>query len=77
MHPPLAPHLHGAECRKIIELLNQCHSDHPLGKFAGVCNDLKRQLNKCLQKEYVERRQKNYESAQKRKQAFQKLYKED
>jgi len=77
MHPTFAPHLHGEECRKIIQQLNQCHEDHPFRKFVGVCNDLKRALNACLQKEYVEKRKKNYELAQKKKEAFRKLYRED
>lgn len=77
MHPSLAPHLHGEECRRVIELLNKCHKDHPFRKFFGACNQFKRALNDCLQKEYVERRQKNYDLAQKKKKAFKKLYEED
>ncbi len=77
MHPSLAPHLHGEDCRKVIEQLSKCHEDHPLQKFLGVCNPLKRALNRCLQKEYEERQRKNYELAQEKKKAFKKLYEED
>lgn len=67
MHPNLSPHLHGAECRKVIEELNRCHSEHPYKKFFGACNDLKRALNRCLHKEYIERQKENLKSAQNRK----------
>ena len=53
--------------RKIIQELNRCHEEHPFRKFVGACNDLKRALNACLQKEYVEKRRKNYELAQKKR----------
>lgn len=76
MHPPLDLHLHSEECQKVIILLTQCHKDHPLRKFLGVCNELKRALNVCLHQEYVERRQRNYDLAQKKKKAFKKLYEE-
>lgn len=74
MHPSLAPHLHGEDCRKIIEQLNKCHEDHPLRKFLGACNPLKRALNDCLQREYHEKQRRNYELAQERKRAFRKVY---
>ena len=76
MHPPLAPHLHGEECRKIIKQLHKCHEEHSVRKFFGACNDLKRSLDRCLTKEYFERRQKNYDLAQKKKKVFKKLYEE-
>ena len=77
MHPSLAPHLHGEECRKIIEQLTNCHRDHPLRKFLGVCNPLKRALNRCLQKEYEERQRKNFELAQERRAAYKLLNDDD
>lgn len=39
------------ECEFVIELFEQCHADHPLTKFMGACNDLKRQLTLCLRAE--------------------------
>ncbi|CAH3186136.1 unnamed protein product [Porites lobata] len=50
MHPSLAPHLHG-DCLEIIEQLHRCHEQHPVGKFLGECNDIKRALNRCLKEE--------------------------
>lgn len=77
MHPPLAPHLHGEECRRIIAQLLRCHEEHSVGKFFGYCNDLKRALDRCLYKEYVERRTRNFEEAQRKKEACRRLAAED
>ena len=77
MHPNLAGHLHTEECRKIIEQLHRCHAEHPFRKFFGVCNDLKRALNRCLQKEYEERQRTNFESAKKFKERYRKRNEED
>lgn len=74
MHPSLAPHLHSEDCRKVIALLHQCHEEHKFAKFLGRCNDLKRELNICLQREYVEKRKHNYDAAQERKKAWQEKF---
>lgn len=76
MHPNLAPHLHGEECRKIINLLNQCHADNPYRKFLGACNDFKRALNRCLQKEYEVKQKQNYQDSIGRKKNYQKFMRE-
>lgn len=52
MHPSLAPHLHGEECKEIIKQLHKCHEDNKYKKFFGTCNNVRRALDKCLQKEY-------------------------
>lgn len=73
MHPPLAENLHGEECRKVIEQLHKCHADHPYRKFLGACNDLKRALNRCLNKEYRERQAASLERARKTKELYKKM----
>lgn len=35
-------------------MFEQCHDDHPITKFMGACNDLKRQLTLCLRAEVSE-----------------------
>ena len=40
-----------SDCSAVIDLFEQCHDDHPIAKFMGVCNDLKRQLTLCLRAE--------------------------
>ena len=73
MHPPLDAHLHSLNCRAVIEELLKCHKDNPLRKYLGVCNQLKRDLNKCLQEEYLERRQRNWEESQRLKEAARNI----
>lgn len=73
MHPNLADHLHGEECRKVIAQLHKCHAEHPYRKFFGACNDLKRALDQCLHKEYKERRTASFERARKKKEAYKRI----
>lgn len=77
MHPSLARHLHGEECREIIEQLHSCHANHPYKKFFGACNDLKRALNRCLQKEYEVRRKQSYQASVERKRRYKELLQEE
>ena len=73
MHPPLQLHLHSEECQRVIKQLLACHKEHPTRKYFGKCNEFKLSLNRCLQEEYVRRRQANYEQSQRRKQGVRQL----
>jgi hypothetical protein len=39
------------DCGPIIQLFEECHDEHPIAKFMGRCNDLKRELTLCLRAE--------------------------
>ena len=77
MHPSLAPHLHSPKCQEVIRELEKCHKDHPLRKFFGACNPLKRALNECLRQEVAAQRKQNYAIAQEKKKRYQELLKEE
>ncbi|XP_053304960.1 COX assembly mitochondrial protein 2 homolog isoform X2 [Spea bombifrons] len=59
MHPDLSPHLHTDECNVVINMLKQCHLDNKFLKYFGQCNDINREMLKCLKKEYEDNRAKN------------------
>ncbi|KAJ8983543.1 hypothetical protein NQ317_006588 [Molorchus minor] len=63
MHTDLSPHLHTEKCNELVEMLRQCHVDHPIGKFFGFCNSFDHQMTKCMKAERLARRAKNIEKS--------------
>jgi hypothetical protein len=61
MHPPLdRPH---PFCQDVITALRACHSENPLSKLFGVCNDQKWALDACFKVEKEAKRRENHEKA--------------
>ncbi|GAQ80768.1 phosphopantothenoylcysteine decarboxylase [Klebsormidium nitens] len=71
MHPPLALHKHPA-CKAQILALQVCHSEHPLAKFVGVCNEAKYALDKCFREEKRVNSAKNREESKRFQERLQK-----
>ncbi|XP_073461642.1 COX assembly mitochondrial protein 2 homolog isoform X2 [Aquarana catesbeiana] len=52
----LSPHLHTDECNVIINMLKRCHTENKFLKYFGQCNDIDREMRKCLRGEYENNR---------------------
>ncbi|XP_054803977.1 uncharacterized protein LOC129307124 [Prosopis cineraria] len=76
MHPPLTLHKHPM-CAEVIEQFQQCHIDHPYGKFFGKCTDLKIKLDSCFRQEKALRRKANFERSKEFKQRLDAFRKEN
>ena len=63
MHPPLFKE--HPDCQAVIEALVACHSDKPVAKFWGACNDAKAELDWCFALEKTSRQKKNSGQAEK------------
>lgn len=57
MHPPL--YKAHPLCQPEVEALVRCHSDRPVAKFFGACNDPKHWLDMCFREEKKLRKQFN------------------
>lgn len=76
MHPDLSPHLHTADCNRLIDLLKNCHKENKYAKFLGICNDFDNQVIDCLRNERKERSRQNREQAQEKQRLVQERMKQ-
>jgi hypothetical protein len=62
MHPVLSSGDHPL-CRGFIKRLEDCHRENRFLKFFGRCNECKRDLDRCLSKELLLKRELNYQGS--------------
>ncbi len=59
-----------------MSALDECHAQGFLHKMTGGCNDAKRDVNKCLRAERLERTARNREKAKEKRERIEKIWKE-
>ncbi|KIV86801.1 hypothetical protein PV11_02389 [Exophiala sideris] len=63
-------HLHTKDnvgCEEIMNALDECHARGFLYKAVGGCNDIKREVNRCLSGERQKKSRKNRETGMERR----------
>ncbi|KAL4802741.1 UPF0287-domain-containing protein [Aspergillus unguis] len=70
-------HLHtpyNVNCEEIMTALDECHAQGFLHKALGNCNDIKRDVNKCLAGERYERAKRNRDDAREKRKRIEKIW---
>ncbi|CRG86662.1 hypothetical protein PISL3812_03672 [Talaromyces islandicus] len=70
-------HLHTAEnanCEEIMNALDECHARGFLWKAVGQCNDIKRDVNRCLGAERLQRAKNNRKQAMEKRSRIEKIW---
>lgn len=65
------------DCEEIMNALDECHSRGFLWKAMGQCNDIKRDVNRCLGAERAKRAKQNRDQAMERRARVEKLWAEE
>lgn len=60
----------------MMQILDECHARGFLHKVIGGCNKAKREVNKCLRAERLERTARNREEAKRKKEAVKAVWNE-
>ncbi|KKK18778.1 hypothetical protein P175DRAFT_0500000 [Aspergillus ochraceoroseus IBT 24754] len=70
-------HLHTAyniNCEEIMTALDECHARGFIYKALGNCNDIKREVNRCLAGERYERAKHNRDQAKEKRKRIEKIW---
>ncbi|RAL02388.1 COX assembly mitochondrial protein [Aspergillus ibericus CBS 121593] len=70
-------HLHtpyNANCEEIMTALDECHARGFLHKALGGCNDVKRDVNKCLAAERYLRAKRNRDQAKENRKKIERIW---
>ncbi|KAL4944030.1 cytochrome c oxidase biogenesis protein Cmc1 like-domain-containing protein [Aspergillus oleicola] len=73
-------HLHtpyNVNCEEIMTALDECHARGFLHKALGNCNDIKRDVNKCLAGERYERAKRNRDDAREKRRRIERIWAEE
>lgn len=63
-------------CEEVMAMLDECHAQGFLHKLFGGCNAVKRDVNKCLRAERLERTAQNREKAKAKREKIQRIWNE-
>ncbi|PWY85195.1 UPF0287-domain-containing protein [Aspergillus eucalypticola CBS 122712] len=73
-------HLHtpyNANCEEIMTALDECHARGFIHKALGGCNDVKRDVNKCLAAERYARAKRNRDEAKEKRKKIERIWAEE
>ncbi|EER29412.1 hypothetical protein CPC735_070940 [Coccidioides posadasii C735 delta SOWgp] len=72
-------HLHTKDninCEEIMNALDECHARGFLYKAVGGCNEVKREVNRCLGAERFKRAKKNRDMARENRSRIEQIWKD-
>ncbi|KAJ5385927.1 hypothetical protein N7509_008468 [Penicillium cosmopolitanum] len=70
-------HLHtpyNINCEEVMTALDECHARGFLYKAVGNCNDIKRDVNKCLSAERSDRAKRNRDDARNKRARIEEIW---
>ncbi|KAK2738508.1 hypothetical protein FQN57_007023 [Myotisia sp. PD_48] len=73
-------HLHtkyNINCEEIMTALDDCHARGFLYKSIGGCNEIKREVNRCLGAERAKRAKQNRDEARANRKRIEQIWKDD
>ncbi|KAJ5924373.1 hypothetical protein N7466_008560 [Penicillium verhagenii] len=62
------------DCEEIMTALDECHARGFIYKALGNCNDIKREVNRCLGAERADRAKQNREVARGKRQKIEDIW---